>query len=75
MDIKEFVMNIMLFLHWWSFINHFLLQTPWINVIEKTEGLSPVSQWGLLLKGRNNQNFQGERAVSEPNLLRSYQMI
>lgn len=31
----------MLFLHWWAFINHCLLQTPWTNAIEKNEGLFP----------------------------------
>ena len=29
----------MIFSHWWTFINHLLLQTPWTTVIEKTEGL------------------------------------
>lgn len=34
------------------------------------------SQWSLFLKGRNIQpNFQGERAVSEPNLPRSWKTI
>lgn len=39
MEVKEFVTNIMIFSHWRVFIHHLSLQTPWTNVIKKTEGL------------------------------------
>lgn len=70
MDVKEFVTNIMIFLHWWAFINHFLLQTPWTNAIEKIEGLFHSHNGVCFLKaGIFNQIFkEKEQFLSQISL-------